>query len=96
MSKQDAVFDKKIMDLQYQVNRHQTETLQRIKVMTEDYIQRSKEKGWSPNQTMLDINKMVRAELDYLDVKGSRLDCLRKRTIPPEQDRLTSFDTDDP
>lgn len=91
MSKQDAVFDKKIMDLQYQVNRHQTETLQRIKGMTDDYIQRSKDKGWSPNQTMLDINKMVRAELDYLDVKGSKLDALRKRSIPPEQDRLTSF-----
>jgi hypothetical protein len=92
MSKQDELTEKKIMALQYEVNKHMAGTLTEIKRRAKDVVEYAKANNYTPNKALIDILERSTKELDYLDVKGARLDDLQQRRIPKTQDKLDLYD----
>lgn len=87
MSKED-VTQEQILRIQAKVNKRLRDDLDKVHRTANDAIKWAAEKGYKPNQALIDIEKVSKGGLDYLDVQGAKLDMLRKGILPREQCKL--------
>lgn len=84
----DELTEKRIIKIQYDVNRELRQALADIANIANDYAILSASKSWKPNIAIEQIGKRAKRALDYLDCKGAILDELKTGRFPKEQQRL--------
>ena len=88
MNKEELT-DKKIIQLQAEAIKHLVEGNKEIRAKAKDSIQWAKENNYKPNKTLIDILEKANNLHDYITVKASKLDDLKKGRISENQETLS-------